>query len=946
MRKFLLTILLPVFAGVVNLSAQNKTEQTDSLVRLMSAQQMELVEKDGDSFRKVTGPARFLHNNTYLICDTAYWHVDMQRIEAIGNVKILQEETVLTSDNLTYFIDRDLAEFRGSLVQLEDKDHNMLRTRHMDYNTKDSVAVFQHGGSMKDKDGQVIESRTGTYDSKIKLFTFTDDVNMFTDSIFVKTTRLTYDTRRSYATFGFGTDAWKEDDMLSSDAGWYDRKRELFFFRDKVHGMTTDQEVWADSLYYWRLTSDVEMAGHAQLTDTTRSVFALAGHMHYIDSLARITLTRDPAVVGLTGETGTAVDTVWFGADRMVYETLPMCDISEGTVQAAQKRLDDLAQDAVMAYRRKAAEEAEKARQEAMKDDPNNPEVARARSTAASDKSPVRGTPVQEPPAEPESPDPEPAPPESVTDSLSSKADSVLVAAADTLAKTDTLTVADTLGSLTVRPGRVPVDSLALRADSLVLGADSLAFGADSLVMPADSVDLGPRDSTKVGFLTALGRVRLYREDILIVADSLSYNDLDSLVRLYRDPVVWNETNRQYSSDSLYAVIKDRRMQKASLMSDAFIIIEEEKDLCYDQIRGAEILAYFDSTGALQRFDALGDANAIFYLKEDSTFATVNLSQAKMLYAQFQNGEIDRVSYFDQIKNNAYPLAQLSSDDRMMKGFNWQPDRRPTGKEDITPLTLRPSERPAYAARPRAAFKQTDIYYPDYMSGVYKRLKEVEAEKARRRREQAERERALQDTLSRADSTGGADSLSVPDSLVLRDSLLLKDSLAVSDSLSSATDSLKMKTAADSLTSLDPKALKKAEREAAAKARAEERALKQAAKEQRWAELDSLDAARDRLKAEKKAAKLRQQKIKALQAAERQAEKDRKKLEKYLRRYEKKKAREDERRRRKQQKDPGIPVQNLPALSRDNKEAALPEKGTAAIRNRDVGEEPGIPVTP
>ena len=976
MRKFLLSVLLPVLAGVANLSAQNHAEQTDSLVRLMSAQQMELIERDGDSFRKVTGPARFLHNNTYLICDTAYWHVEMQRIEAIGNVKILQEETVLTSDNLTYFIDRDLAEFRGSLVQLEDKDHNMLRTRHMDYNTRDSVAVFQYGGSMKDKDGQVIESRTGTYDSKIKLFTFTDDVNMFTDSIFVKTTRLTYDTRRSYATFGFGTDAWKEDDMLSSDAGWYDRNRELFFFRNKVHGMTDDQEVWADSLYFWRLTSDVEMAGHAQLTDTTRNVFALAGHMHYIDSLARITLTRDPAVVGLTGETGTAADTVWFGADRMVYETLPMCDISEETVQAAQKRLEDLAQDAVMAYRRKAAEEAEKARQEAMQDDPNNPDAARQRAAQAAvdepslpEQGPPGASGPEERPSEPETPpseppggsaaadirDPEQAPepelpppgspeePEgpgpdpalAAPDSLSDSRN-LSVATADTLSSaTDTLAVPDSIaaGPAFSRDSLVfAADSLTFGTDSLAFGRDSLAFGIDSLAAPADSVDLGPRDSTKVGFLTALGRVRLYREDVQIVADSLSYNDLDSLVRLYKDPIVWNETNRQYSSDSLYAVIKDRRMQKANLLSNAFIIIEEEKDLCYDQIRGAEMLAYFDSTGALQRFDALGDASAIFYLKEDSTFATVNLSQAKMLYAQFADGEIDRVSYFDQIKNNAYPLAQLSSDERRMKGFNWQPDRRPTGKEDITPLTLRPSERSAYAARPRAAFKQTDIYYPDYMSGVYKRLKEAEAEKARRRREQAERERALQDSLSRADSTGWADSLSVPDSLALRDSLAaadslsLKDSLAVSDSLSAATDSLKMKTAADSLASLDPKALKKAEREAAAKARAEERALKQAAKEQRWAELDSLDAARDRLKAEKKAEKLRQQKIKALQAAERQAEKDRKKLEKYLRRYEKKKAREDERRRRKQQKDSGLPVQQLPSRSRDNKEAALPEE--------------------
>ena len=171
---------------------QNK-EQEDSLVVLMSSKSAQLVDIEGASYRKVVGPARFLHNNTYLLCDTALWNVDSRLIDAWGNVSILQEETVLTRDKLTYYIDEDLAQFRGSLVQLQDKDHNVLRTRYLDYNTKDSVAVFRNGGSMRDKDGQIIESLNGTYDSKIKLFTFEDDVNMFTDSIFVKSNRLLYE---------------------------------------------------------------------------------------------------------------------------------------------------------------------------------------------------------------------------------------------------------------------------------------------------------------------------------------------------------------------------------------------------------------------------------------------------------------------------------------------------------------------------------------------------------------------------------------------------------------------------------------------------------------------------------------------------------------------------------------------------------------------------------
>ena len=125
---------------------------------LLSSQSAQMVDIKGNAYRKVIGPARFLHNNTYLLCDTALWNVDTRVIEAWGNVSILQEQTVLKSDKLTYLIDSDLAQFRGSIVQLTDKDHNTLRTRYLDYNTKDSVAIFSRGGAMRDKDGQIIES--------------------------------------------------------------------------------------------------------------------------------------------------------------------------------------------------------------------------------------------------------------------------------------------------------------------------------------------------------------------------------------------------------------------------------------------------------------------------------------------------------------------------------------------------------------------------------------------------------------------------------------------------------------------------------------------------------------------------------------------------------------------------------------------------------------------
>ena len=840
-------VSLPVFA--------QQQDQGDSLVWLMSAKSAKMVDVEGARYRKVVGPARFLHNGTYLICDTALWNVETKVIDAWGNVSILQDETVLTSDKLTYLVDQDLAQFRGTLVQLTDKDHNTLRTRHLDYNTKDSVAVFMNGGAMRDKDGQIIESRSGSYDSKTKVFDFENDVNMFTDSIFVKTRNLKYESDLNLATFGSGTNAWQDDNMLSSETGWYDRAKELFFFSKDVHVMTPDQEGWCDSLFFHRMTSDVEMLGNAQITDTTRNVFSLAGRIQYQDSLSKVTLTRKPAVITQTEEKDGSVDTVYLGAEKLVYYTVRKCDIDSTVTLEARQRLEALDVDPVGNFRKQAAEEAARAAEEEAMKDPNY----RAKKAASQPKTGRRSA----------------APP--VEDSLKVSRDSL------------------------VMPPMMPDMSLMEMKDGS--GIRDRHEAADTLAT-ADTVEVAPLDTTKIGFLEALHNVRIYKKDMQVVCDSLLYSDLDSLARLFREPLIWQEVRRQYAADSISVVIRNETMDKASLMSNAFIAIQEDS-VHFDQIKATEMMAYFDDKGGLKRFDALGGSSALFYIEENDVLATVNKTESKMLSATFKDGEIQRIYYYDSPKNDGYPVVQLTDEEQKLKGFNWQPQKRPADRNAVTPLSLRPSQRDSYTARPRAKFTQTDIYFPGYMNDVYRQIEVRDSLRAVRDRERriAEAqaaERARLDSLVRADSLALPDSSAFADGLVIADSLKLevRDSLAFKDSLA-VTDSLEksLKDEPKILTPEELKAAAKAEKErlkAEAKARREEKKKKkQEEREARWSELDRKDAEKALEKENKRLEKERKRKRKALEDQARQAERDAKALEKFRRKYEKQKARED-----------------------------------------------------
>ena len=571
--------------------------------------------------------------------------------------------------------------------------------------------------------------------------------------------------------------------MLSAGSGWYDRNGELFFFSPGVHATTRDQEVWCDSLFFWRIPQNVKMLSSVQVQDTTRNTFALADYMFYDDSLSRITM-RKKAGVAIRTEQNDKIDTLYFGADTLVYRTQRRCDVDSVLVRDAAGRLSDMMVDPVKEYRAAAAAKAASERKE-------KEQIANIRKRSR-DKEPVIRDESEEKEAAPEAlPAEDAEPPEEET--------------------------------------------------------------VEAVPAPADTTD--------TGFLYANGNVKVYRTDLQVACDSLVYCDLDSIARLFKSPVVWNEGVRQYSSDSIYVLVRNGGLDRANLISNAFIAIKEDEAI-FDQIKSSEVMAYFDESSNLSRFDALGGASAIFYIQEDSVFATVNKVESKILSGLFSEGELSTVHYFDAPKNNAYPLAQLKQTDRELRGFNWSTESRPAGREDITDLKVRASERDAYSLRQHPQFRYTDMFFNGYMrdvlSGKFKKAAPA-AKKARPEDRFEEGNESDQQVAVVDDEPEAADSpvVNVP------------------------ADTLR-KAPADSLLTAPADSL------AAAAAELSKSDIRKAEREKRWNELDEKDAAKAARKAERKLERKRKKTLRLILAMQKQEQRDADRRERYRQRYEKK----------------------------------------------------------
>ena len=746
----------------------------DSVFRLVQAERAEQYEQFGVNYRLVKGHARFLHNDTYLLCDSASWNVDAKYIEAYGNVQVIQNNTMLKSEEMFYWIDDSKAQFRGPLVELFDKDGNMLRTSRLEYNTKDSVAVFDYGGALKDKDGNVIESSRGTYDGKEGLFTFEERVELYMDTVEIKTQTLRYFSEPEKAYFGKNTYTWRGDGFLRADDGSFDRKNQILHYADHVFMFDPTYDAWADEVYYYQTDGRVDMFRNAQVLDTTNKSIYLGDHLQYLparDSLSdRGLLTGDPAIIYFGENEDHVVDTLFTRADTFFVYAVPRCDIPEEEVNESKKRLEDITFDALT---KKRTEEAKLREEENIK---KMREVGKL-------------------------------PPEWVEKQKQAEADSLA-----RLARLDSLVTVGLVDSLSaasnslranlqsvdslievglnpppppkdttkkVKPGlpRPLTDSTAVvvRDSSFVMPGDStfvvpgdstFVMPADSLgVMPADSLGVTPglprpltdstavipdtapaappRDTTPVRYVQAWHNVKMYRSDLQAVCDSVVFTELDSIARLYGTPALWNEVRNQLTADEMQLLMAGGALSRGSMITNAWLISKQDSTH-FDQIKSTEMQGWFRDN-KIYRFDALGGVSAIFYMTDDDVITTINVKESKSMTAAMKDAKAQRILYVEAIKSDVYPVGELEPAKQRLKEFKWRGDERPVSRAAITRRPVRKTERQQYEGMRRPLYRETNKFFDNYMVELFEK---IDAEK----KAEYERRQAEQDSLARLDS--------------------------------------------------------------------------------------------------------------------------------------------------------------------------------------------------
>ena len=207
----------------------------------------------------------------------------------------------------------------------------------------------------------------------------------------------------------------------------------------------------------------------------------------------------------------------------------------------------------------------------------------------------------------------------------------------------------------------------------------------DSMFIHGDTLRLLTRypDTDSVyRIVQAYRKVRIYREDVQAVCDSLEFNSLDSCMTMYFDPVIWNGP-QQVLGEVVRVYLNDSTVEWAHVENQA-LIIERVDTNQYNQISGREVKAYFVA-GNIDRTDVEGNVKVVYYYTEegDNVAFGMNTTECTYLTAYMKNRQVDKLYIREQSNGVFYPILQIPTGKDKLENFAWLNKLRPLSKEDI-----------------------------------------------------------------------------------------------------------------------------------------------------------------------------------------------------------------------------------------------------------------------
>jgi len=204
---------------------------------------------------------------------------------------------------------------------------------------------------------------------------------------------------------------------------------------------------------------------------------------------------------------------------------------------------------------------------------------------------------------------------------------------------------------------------------------DSLFLHSDT-ILSVTKVD----SASSYRLMRAFHGCRIFSKGMQAKCDSLSYSFQDSVIRLYRLPVLWSDEN-QLTADSMAVFTKNQQTDRLELFSSAFVTSKIDT-LRFNQIKGRSLTGWF-SNNELYKIDMKGNGESIYYLLDGDAIAGIDQSKCVDIEIFVTKGKVQQILEHQDPEGNIDPPEPGMPKEIRLKGFSWLDEIRPRDRNDI-----------------------------------------------------------------------------------------------------------------------------------------------------------------------------------------------------------------------------------------------------------------------
>ena len=673
MLRYLLCCLC-LLGVLTELAAQPEPKKREK-IDIDFAERLDVTQRGKDQEQRLVGNVELSQDSIYMYCDSAVL-INSVQLRAFGDITFQQGDTLAAfSKRLVYNADRKEADLYDNV--LLQNGEQLLYTDALHYNLVTKVATYNTGGRLTDRETE-LTSRRATYNAGTNVIVFRDSVTVIDKRFEMRADSLRYDARAERVTFLGPTVIRTDSSRIYCEDGFYDVRNNVAEFRQNAQYGSGERQATADVIRYegkatgsvYTLDGDARFkeGERRQATadqiryDAAADAYELKGDAYFRDSLRTIRGeeivydAKQDRYATRGGRSYISDPPNLLEADTVDYDKVAGFGLARGNV----------------IWRDTSARITIEAGRADYRQEDGYLKASGGRGNRALMITELDG-------------------------------DSLFV-------------TADTLFSnqeITITPSTVePSDSLAQRSGPAVTAnspkvdtsglttnptippgiPDTVATFVSPIAttFPAARSDTTATLATRVPVVVPAGRadttrrvlayrdVRIYKSDMQGLADSLSFNSRDSILTLYREPIMWQDT-AQFTADTIDVHLRNSRLDHVHLKRTAFVATSPDL-VFFNQVKGKDIYAYFDSS-TLHRTEVEGNAESIYYA-QDKTGAYIGVNQiaCSEMVLDFDRNAIKDIRFIQMPSGKMDPISRIQpATQPELPGFLWLRDLRPTG---------------------------------------------------------------------------------------------------------------------------------------------------------------------------------------------------------------------------------------------------------------------------